>query len=321
MNYISLIERSKPIVIGFIITGFNMKLYCKKTETGVGTDNYKCILSFGSGMKKFCLVAMYDNKKPDEMYIDRVENNDLCLIEGKLTNFKKGMVKLIKIALFTIKTLFPKITKLSLHDDSQIYCDETNKMFKLSLSYDYIIKYNQSWYQKNFNAILPGFLSKEYIKNKEYPIILSEPNTLMDNYTKSLLILDEPLIDYSLITNIFYQISEYKDIYESSSCPRDFINKLRTNLGNDFCFKIDKWLNQYMLFLKIKLSPEYWFIRSSNIESIPNFTINILRNNTARKVFSGGKTQKNSKYVKKGYTIIQDSNFTESFLGSYNDYE
>ena len=63
-------------------------------------------------MKKFCLVALYDAHKPDEIYIDRVENNDLCVIEDKLRNYEKGTIKLVKLALYAIKYFFPNIKKL-----------------------------------------------------------------------------------------------------------------------------------------------------------------------------------------------------------------
>ncbi len=310
------------IVTGYIVTGYNIKLYCKMTETNIGQPTYKCVLSFGGGMKKFCLTAIFDNKNPTEIYIDRIDNNDLCVIEGKLQNYEKGTIKLIKISLCSIKKLFPHINKLTLVDDSQIYCEEINKNFKLSLSYDYILKYNESWYQKHFNAELPGFISKDYINNEIYPIIHNESGTLMYNYSNSLKVLDEPIMDYSLIINIFPQLIEYKNEYESSKTPRLFINLLRKKLKNEFCFKIGKWLNQYMVSLRIKLSAEYWYILTSNIESVPQFNMLLMDETNAKRILNGGYNKiKNTKKQSKnyGYRIISDSNFTDSFIGSYND--
>lgn len=317
--------RFLPKSTGYIITGYDIKVYCKLTETNIGEQNYNCVISFGTGMKKWCIIALYDNKKPNEIYIDRVENNDLCLAVGKLREYEKGTIKLFKIALYTLKQLFPDIIKLTLHDNSQIYCNETNKMFKLSLSYDYILKYNESWYQKNFSAELPGFISKKNINNNiinnntKYPIT-SEPGTLMDIYTTSLRELDTNIMDYSLIINIFSQFSEYKNEYESSNTPREFINILRKTLKNDFCFKVGKWLNQYMLFLQIKLSPEYWYILTKNIANVPNFTINELTNNNTKTILNGGKRHNKTLKNNTGLCIISDSNLTDTFIGSYNDY-
>jgi hypothetical protein len=313
-------QRLLPQTSGYIITGYDMKLYCKLTESNIDQLNYKCVISFGTGMKKWCITALYDKQKPNELYIDRVENNDLCTIDTKLRNYEKGTIKVVKIALCVLKQLFPDVTKLSLHDDSQIYCDEKNKIFKLSLSYDYILKYNESWYQKLFSAELPGFISKKYTNTGKYPTIISESDSLMEKYTSSLKELDEPIMDYSLIINIFPLFSEYKVVYESSSTPREFINTLRKTLKNDFCFKVGKWLNQYMLFLQIKLSPEYWYISATNIEKVPNFTMTKLDNSNTRRILSGGsnKTRKNVK--KTGIRIISDSNFTDTVLGSYDEY-
>ena len=325
--------RFLPKMSGYLITGYNMKIYCKLTESNVGKSDYKCAISFGTfsnrestarpsrsgtGMKKWCVTAMYDITNPTEIYIDRVQNNDLCVVDGKLRNYEKGTIKLVKIALYTIKQLFPDVTKLSLHDDSQIYCDETSNMFKLSLSYDYIVKYNESWYQKNFSAELPGCKSKTYGDNI-YPNIKYEDDTLMANYVKSLKKLDEPIIPYPLIIDTFPYFSEYKIDYESSNTPRKFINKLRKTLKNDFCFKVGKWLNQYMLTLHIKLSPEYWYILTENIESVPNFTMTKLKDeNTKRILDGGGRTRNNSK--KTGFRIVSDSNLTDIFVGGYDEY-
>lgn len=312
--------RFLPKTRGYIVTGYDIKVYCKLTETNIGESNYKCVISFGTGMKKWCVTALYDNKKPTEIYIDRIENNDLCLIEGKLREYEKGTIKLVKISLYTIKQLFPDITKINLHDDSQIYCDETNKTFKLSLSYDYILKYNESWYQKNFSAELPGFISKEYNNDIKFPKIISEPDTLMDKYYTSLKELDTPIMPYPLIINIFSQFSEYKNEYESSTTPREFISILRKKLKNDFCFKVGKWLNQYMLFLQIKLSPEYWYIQTKNIFSVTNFTINKISSNNTNRILNGGKRNNKTQKKSKGIRLISDSNLTDIFVGGYEDF-
>lgn len=312
--------RFLPKTRGYIITGYDIKIYCKLTETNIGEPNYKCVISFGTGMKKWCITALYDKTKPNEIYIDRVQNNDLCVIGGKLRDYEKGTTKLVKIALYTLRQLFPDVIKLTLHDDSQIYCDEKSLMFKLSLSYDYILKYNESWYQKNFNAELPGFISKKYT-NTQYSTITYQQDSLMGNYVESLAKLDDAIMPYSLIINIFPQFSEYKMEYEASNTAREFISKLRKTLKNDFCFKVGKWLNQYMLFLQIKLSAEYWYILSVNIDSVPNFTITILSNNNTQRILNGGKRYNKTLKSKKGLQIIADSNFTDICVGSYDEYK
>jgi hypothetical protein len=249
-------------------------------------------------MKKFCLTAIYKGVKPTEIYIDRVENNDLCLLNGKLSDYEKGTVKLIKVALFVMKSLFPDVTKYTLHDDSQLYCDKSSFLFKLSMSYDYILKYNETWYQKNFNAELP--------------------ESLMTMYNNSLKVLDEPITDYALIVNMFPQFSEYKSEYESSSTPRKFISLLRKKLDREFCFKVGKWLNQYMVSLQIKLLAENWYINAANIKNVPNFSMTHMDSNNANRILNGGgRTRKNNKRI--GYKIKSDSAFTENCVGYYDE--
>jgi hypothetical protein len=305
-------------MIGYKVQGFDLSFYCKKSEINIGMSNYKCVLSFGAGMKKFCMTAFYDKQKnPTTIYINNVENNDLCVSKGLLSNYDKGTVKLVKTALYVIKTEFPEITKLTLKDDSQIYCEKGSKMFKMSMSYDYILKYNESWYQKHFNAILPGFISKNYISNKVN--IVLEPNSIMNKYVSSLHVLDEPNIDYSLIRDSFPQFEQYKDIYESSKTPRDFIQQLRTKLGEKYCFLVGSWLNHYMIFLQIKLSPDDWYILTSTIKEVPNYKIDELDSTNAKRIFNGGnrtnKTRKQNKYT---YKMIADCNFRDNCVEYYN---
>ena len=139
--------------IGYQVTGYGIKLYCKLTEYGINTDQYKCTMSFGTGFKKFCLVAAYSVKKPYEIYIDRVENKDGCLLDGKLSDITDGTAKLVRIALWTMTKFYPHVTHYTLKDYSQIPCDGENSRDTLHLGYDYIIKYNEKNIVKNNKLI------------------------------------------------------------------------------------------------------------------------------------------------------------------------
>lgn len=284
------------------ISGFDIKLYCKVTESFV--PNYKSSFAFGTAPKNFCLTACYDILKPTVIYIDRVEKNNLCVIDGKLTNYDRGTVKLVKVALLALKQFRPDIEKFTLFDDSQIYCEEGSKLFKLSMSFDYISKYNETWYQRQFGAELPG--SKQDV------------NTMFGSYHESLRILDEPILDYILIIDRFPQFAELKNEYIASKTPRQFIHNLRSKLGNNFCFDVGKWLNQYMRFLQIKLYAEDWFITAQNVKDLPNFKIENVDNlNDPFRVRGGGKTKKVLRN-KRRYRMISDLFFTESFVGGYD---
>jgi hypothetical protein len=308
-------------ISGYLITGYDIKLYCKKTETDINTPKYKCVVSFGTGMKRFCMTSIYESEKPTELYIDRIEKNNLCVIGQKLNIYDRGTVKLVKTALFVLKTLFPIAEKISLIDDSLIYCEEESKRFKLSMSYDYIIKYNQTWYQKCFNAELPGFISKQKLDENKFPKITSVDNSLMDIYSKSLVVLDQPILNYELMLNRFDAIREYKEEYNTSATPREFINKLRVKLGSTFCYDIGKWLNQYMGLLHIKLLPDFWLILISNISQVPKFSMNKIDDLVAKHILDGDvrNTTKNSSFDKKYLKLISDPVFTESFISNYSE--
>ena len=175
----------------------------------------------------------------------------------------------------------------------QILYNGTNEPFKLSLSYDYILKYNQTWYQNKFGAELPEYADKDYIN--------------------SLLVLDEPIMDYSLIIDLYPQFIEYEYEYRISKTPREFINTLRLKLQSEFYFKVGPWLNQYMKTLQIKLSSEFWYIATSSIAPIDNFSIKLMSEELEE--FTDNTNECT------GFHIASDSNFTNSYIGTYEQFE
>jgi hypothetical protein len=78
---------------GYTLSGFDISLYCKLTEYGINTNNYMCVMSFVTGMNNFCMTAAYKSTNPYEIYIDRVEKNNLCVLNGVLTDFDEGLEK------------------------------------------------------------------------------------------------------------------------------------------------------------------------------------------------------------------------------------
>lgn len=303
-------------VKGYKIIAYDISLYSKLTEYGDTIDNYMCSMSFGTGNNKFCLTAIYKAKNPYEIYIDRVEKNDLCIINKKLKEIDDGMVKLVKLSLWFIKMVYPHVKKITLQDDSQIYCTLGSKMDKLSLAYDYIIKYNKTWYEKSFYAELPGLESRLHTQLQRTTV----EGSLMDTYVKSLGVLDEPLEPFEIVANTIVALKKYRDTYNSVKTPREFINGLRTNYGDDYCKEVGKWLNSYMKFLQIKISPEYWFILTSNINVVPGFKVTKLEKENMADFFEiiGGKRQKGQKRQNKtlknsGYSLRRGT-FTESYI-------
>jgi len=145
------------------------------------------------------MISKYDVKNPDSIYIDRIENNTSCLLEKGDSN--ERTVKLVRIGLYEMLRLKPSITRFTLKDDSNIYCNGSTRE-RISMSYESLLKYNQTWYQQKFGAILDGFISQtpnidsvQPENNIEHIIIpisginnlfRVRPRSMMSSYLKSL---------------------------------------------------------------------------------------------------------------------------------------
>ena len=228
----------------FIITAYDISTYCKITRV---EENAKTsyTISFG-GTNYYCIVVSISSDTPTEAYIDRIESNEKCFNEGKTKYF-------VKLALWTIKIKFPLINKFTLNDDSHIDCTKGIKTHKLNLAYEYILKYNKTWYEENFKAQLPENLTK--------------------TYKDGLLILDKPLQTYEIMKDRLYELQKYACDYENARSPRDFMTKLREKYKENYCFEVSKWLTKYMISLKINIFQQQWYIDKSHIAEPPNYTI------------------------------------------------
>ena len=285
------------------VKGYKMDIYCKVTTfTNYVGDNMYTI-SFGGKNEfgfseaktlqgisdpdtEFCLVSYIHSHKPTNCYIDRVERNSACVIDGTLEE-KGGTEILVELALWTIHTLFPYISIFSFKDNSHIYCQQGSKEYKLSLSYDYILKYNQTWYQNKFGAKLPDISFHKGQKSYD------------ELFTESLKILDYPLIPFKDVGITNKTFVENENIYNTSLSPRDFINNLRVKYGKKYCFKVGEWLTQYMIQIGILLYDDSWFIDIESISEPYNFNIQ----ETTNIIKGGNKTQKRRK------TIVKNKNF------------
>ncbi len=288
------------IISGYDIRGNGLHLYCKIIEYGIDTDYYKCTMLFGTGMRKFCLTASYDKKNPYEIYIDRVEKHDVCILDGRLSNVGDGTAKLVKIALWTMKQLYPHVKQYTFKDTSQIHCDGEQSNDRMHMGYDYILKYNQTWYQKKFKAELDSEIYAE-------------------KFNKSLKALDEHIVPLDLVKDIFPEfIEQYKQEYESSNTPRDFINKLRKKHGKEYCNIVGRWLNGYMEYLRIIIYTDSWLIKENNITKPANFkAIKLSSTDISSKlnrIYGGNKTRKQNRY-----SIINNCIITRNIVGVYND--
>ena len=282
----------------YIVKGFDVSLYCKITNER-NEKGMMYTISFG-GKNNFCFVSSINPKKPFEVYIVNIEYNEACLKDAKLEE-RGGIVKLVRIALWTIKNMFPEILRFTFTDSSHIDCIKGIKTHKLNLAYDYILKYNQTWYEKQFNAKLPGSITDDSCML----------NSLMYIYKVSLLVLDEPVEPFSIIKDKINIAEKYKHEYETSKSPRDFINKLRDKYKSEYCVEVSNWLSRYMKALEIKIFQESWYIDTASVKEPPHYSKDITKN-----LIRGGFTRKNS--IKNKFISFEGE---ESNIGYYNTYE
>jgi hypothetical protein len=240
-------------IFKYLIKTPEAEYYCKITEYDM-RDKLSYTIAFG-GLNAFCFMASLtqSNTQNDEVkivpHIDRIDLDEKCVKEGIMTS----TVSLVKAALWTMKYLIGSIDRLTLMDDSHIDCIKGSKMHRLSLKYDYLVKHNQTWYEKQFGARLP--------------------DELWETYKKSLEVLDMPLNPYNMEVDRFPNIEKYKDIYNASNTPRTFINNLRVRYNNEYCIEVGGWLSGYMRYLGIKVYEMDWYIEADSIQKPAGFEI------------------------------------------------
>lgn len=303
------------------IKGKGIGANCKITTY----PNQNASYSFGNGRNNYCLTASYDHSQPDLIYIVQVEKSE-CLLDVKHDDIQEATVKLVKLALYTMYHHRPSISRFTLRDDSHLYCNGSSGP-KMSLSFDYLIKYNQTWYQRKFGAVLPGFISYETSSHhNSIPIdfdgkqihICIIPNSPMYIYVTSIFNLDKPCVSYEEITERFYEIKRFRTEYESSISPRTFIQTLRNTLPiNEFCMESAKWIKRYMEYLQIKLFYDLWYIPVDTIDRTANYKIVEPTMKNKSRILQGGKRNRTYKSNKK-CGIMSYTDDSKSCL-SWND--
>ncbi len=275
----------------FVISGFGKKYYAKLTVTLKG-DNPLYTFSLG-GKNKYCITIALKPETPEDGYIDNMEYNKACVKDGSLEH-RQGTAHLGITALWTFHKLFPQVKRFTLIDDSHIYCEEESKQYKLNLAYDYILKYNKTWYEDKLKAQL------------------HEP--LMKIYKESCTILDKPLDPFSFIIERNENLKPYEKEYNESKTPREFLNTLRKKLGHQYCFTVGKWLTGYFNVLRINTFKESWFINIEDIQHPDRYSIT----ETQDEIRGGGKrqTRKNTKPI--NFSIVS-GNDDGAMLGYYSE--
>ena len=317
-------DRVLPITHGKELHGYGVTTYCKIIEYNSNDPiNYRRTFAFGTTMKQWCLTAACRTAQPDHIYIDRVEAHNTCFIDDK--PLEESTVKLVRLALYVMYIMTPTIDRFTLKDDSHIYCNGKDYGPKISLAYETIFKYNQTWYQQKFGAILDGFISQTPNINSVQPedniehVIISisginnlfrvRPRSMMSSYLKSLSILDSRCDVYDDIITSCPFIKDYETEYKIATSPRDFMKRIRNKFTKEqYCLNVINWLESYMNFLQIVIYYDSWHIPINNIQIPKGFKDNNMNNDRVKKLLVGGKTRKNYKKLRH-QCLIRENNW------------
>ena len=257
-------DRQK-ILRGFRIKGLGITTYCKVTAVG-----HKITLSFGTKLRNFCVIIKHDLEKPTELYLDRVDSDGDCIMGGRLSDIKRGAVRFVKLALYTVKRWFPRVIVIRFQDDSKIRCNTSS--FPLILPLDYISKYGKTWYEYHFHAEIDTDMN---YKNK-------------NGYYRGLEILTQPHREkYEDAADDIPNIEPFEAQYRASATPREFLNLIRSHLGDSYCDNGARLLVAYMKYLRINPIPQ-WKILMKDVESVPDFEREEITREEAKQMLNGG---------------------------------
>jgi hypothetical protein len=235
----------------FILKSSGQEFYVKRELYPKYGNNFQTASLLFGGVRTFCVTIAI--KSESIAFVNRVEFDEFCNKVGKMEE-NKGMEVLLKGALWFTLQLYPTIKIFNLEDDSHIYCIKKSKTHKLSLAYDYILKYGQTWYEKKFHAVLSEHMTHDYKKSQA--------------------VLDMPLIPYEEFVKVYPTIKSYESTYRAAKSPRDFIGSLRTELGLDtYCMEVGKWLTNYVELLGVQMFKEKWFILRSSVKEPDGFEL------------------------------------------------
>lgn len=312
-------ERHRPVFHVKTLHGYGISTHCKTAESYIGDPiQYTCDFSFGTGVKKFCIIAKYDMKDPSSIYIDRVENNVACLLSK--IDVEDQTAKLVRIALHEMYKQKPSITRFTFKDDSNIYCNGGDSGPRISMSYETLLKYNLTWYQQKFGAILPGFVSIGPNKNskdiEQITLPISgvsttfnvRPDSSMFYFLKSLSNMDYPSTPYESMVQSIPKIAPFRSQYELAGTPREFMANVRASfvtvnsnnkkrfLKKEYCLAVAPWFFSYMTQLRITLYYDQWYIPVSAVVKPDGFREEALTNANAARILYGGRhtTRKNN---------------------------
>jgi len=170
----------------------------------VGGIKIKCVNIIIDKIRKIALLELLQHHQKCSLYSDLEKGDE---VKALLIN-----------SLYYINIKYPKIKYIELIDNSFILCKNKKKISLPDLSF---VKYNKTWYEKNFNAI-PSNNSKFKIKNLKKLINKIINRKIKLNY--------EDFIKEYYASPIFQNkvaINIIKNTYIENMILKDFLDKLQ----------------------------------------------------------------------------------------------
>lgn len=276
----------------YIIRAYDIILYCKVISFPKYGGGINYSLSFG-GKHNFCITAHISEYISTSCYIDHIEYNESYIKDGLLEE-NSDIITLVKTVLWTIVNLFPNIISIELKDNLYICCENKLEQHMINLTCEYILKYNMTWYEKHFNATI--------CDKDSYNM-----------YRKTLNTLDMPLDNIEFILSLRPELEKYREIYISSSTPRDFINNIQKSYSETYYIETGEWIPYYLRLLRISYYCEMWNIDKNNITKPYNYSIE-----TTNMVFEKEDIKSTQK---KNYRLTTSYNEHGSCMGYYDTFE
>lgn len=262
------------------IHGNGIDTYCKISQYEYEDDSKSSYtISFGTGPSRYCLTVSITGKDYSTAYIDRVDRVETCPKGKGLSKIVNGMIKFVPLGLYTIKRMCPWVKRFTLKDNSRIICNGKDGP-AISLAYDSILKYNITWYQKNFGARLEGLVDKANETTETFSSsqgdVYAVKGSPMARFFTCLRALENPCYEWENIQDHFPEMRAYHDLYKSSASIREFLLRIRKQYhdAESFCNGVSPWFDNYMdSILHISVFTNEWFIPVEQIQEPEGFLV------------------------------------------------
>lgn len=169
------------------------------------------------------------HKPANVAYLPYISNSDNCALEKPLTSG----ASLIRIAIYFIQKGYPFIDRLAFIDNSNLTCTDGKK---ISLLYFSFLKYQKTWYEKEFQAFLPNepdaFTYKQLKEMYEDPALYQSEESFRAS-----------LVRYNVSEELQEKLCL---LYSQHTNYKDFFLSVFQEFGKYTCFLVMPWYEKFL---------------------------------------------------------------------------